>query len=122
MATKGGRAVVARRWAIDLAMLVVIGLLMGFLGPFGSDRAPILGRYVYWMICMIGGGVLGIAADEGLVRRIPSTWRRVVLGSVLMTPPVALLVLCTERVVMGGLIDFGGGCGCCGRSGRFWPP
>jgi hypothetical protein len=94
------RAAVARRWAVDLAMLVAIGLLMGFLGPFASERAPVLLRYVYWMICMVGGGLIGVAADELLSRRIVATWRRVVVVSALMTPAVSLLVLTTEHLLM----------------------
>lgn len=90
---------IARRWAIDLAMLTAIGLLMGFLGPFASERAPIVLRYVYWMICMVGGGLIGVAADELLSRRIVATWRRVAVVSVLMTPAVSLLVLTTEHLL-----------------------
>ncbi|MBO9708195.1 MAG: LytTR family transcriptional regulator [Caulobacter sp.] len=95
----------ARRWAIDLGMLVAIGLLMGFLGPFASERAPIVGRYVYWMICMVGGGLIGVAADEALSARMSVTWRRVLAVSVLMTPAVAVLVLTTEHLLMGGRFD-----------------
>jgi hypothetical protein len=95
-------AAIARRWGIDLAMLVAIGLLMGFLSPFASERAPVVGRYVYWMICMVGGGLIGIVVDEPLSRRISSPWRRVAVVSVLMTPPVSLLVLTTEHLLMGG--------------------
>lgn len=94
--------VTARRWAIDVGVLIAIGLLMGFLGPFGSDRAPILWRYVYWMICMVGGGLIGFVLDEVMSRRMAVTWRRVAVVSVLMTPPVALLVATTEHLLMGG--------------------
>ena len=45
-----------RRWAIDLALLSAFGLLMGFLGPFGSDQLPTTPRLVYWMICIVGAG------------------------------------------------------------------
>lgn len=98
----------ARRWAVDLAMLVTIGLLMGFLGPFGSDRIPDAERYIYWMICMVGGGLIGIAADEALSRRIAQAWRRVAIVSVVMTPAVSLLVLATEHLLMGGRLDWQG--------------
>lgn len=103
-----GEATTARRWATDLAMLVAIGLLMGFLGPFASERAPVVARYVYWMICMVGGGLIGIAADELLSRRMAATWRRVAAVSVLMTPPVTLLVLTTQHLLMGGPFDWRG--------------
>ena len=98
----------ARRWTIDVAVLIAIGLLMGFLGPFASERAPIVWRYVYWMICMVGGGLIGAAVDDLLSRRMAMTWRRVVVVSVLMTPLVALLVLTTEHLLMGGWFNSAG--------------
>ena len=97
--SQGGAA--ARRWAIDLAILVAIGLLMGFLGPFGSEHIPVVKAYVYWMICMVGGGLLGVVADEFLSRRMTGVWRRVAVVSLLITPLVTLLVLTTQNVLMG---------------------
>ena len=93
----------ARRWSMDLAMLIAIGLLMGFLGPFGSDRVPDVDRYIYWMICMVGGGVIGIAVDTFLRVRMAKTWRRVAVVAVSATPPVSLLVLITEHFLLGAL-------------------
>lgn len=101
-------ATVARRWAIDLAMLAAIGLLMGFLGPFGSDHIPDSDRYIYWMVCMVGGGLIGITADDLLIPRIAGIWRRVAVVSVSMTPPVSLLVLTTEHLLLGGPLDVEG--------------
>ena len=89
-------------------MLVAVGLLMGFLGPFASERAPVVGRYVYWMICMVGGGLIGVVIDAILSRRMAASWRRVVLATVLMTPLVSLLVLTTEHLLMGGRFDASG--------------
>lgn len=89
-----------RRWAIDLAILTAIGLLMGFLGPFDSDAIPAGPRYLYWMICIVGGGLIAIAADQILARPIPWIWRRAGLVSVLMTPPVTLVVLTTQALLM----------------------
>lgn len=100
-----GREAASRRWAIELAMLVAIGLLMGFLGPFGSDHIPVGTVYAYWMICMVGGGLIGIALDAALSRRVTGRWKRVVVVSVVMSPPVALLVLAAQLVLIGGTFD-----------------
>ena len=90
-----------RRWAIDLAILIVIGLLMGFLGPFSSEELPFVNRYVYWMICMVGGGLIGIVADDFLSRRMTRMWIRVLVVSAIMTPLVTLFVLTTEHLLTG---------------------
>ncbi len=89
-------------------MLVAIGLLMGFLGPFGSDRIPAGARYLYWMICMVGGGLFAIAGEALLGRSPLGTWTRAVAVSVLMTPPVTLLVLTTQHLLMGDRLDWAG--------------
>src|SRR3954470_20241027 len=94
-----------RRWAADVAILVVIGLAMGFLGPFASERVAAPRRYLYWMICMVGGGLIGVLLDGLLARRIASPWRRGGLGSVLRSPPVSLLVLTPEHVVVRAPFD-----------------
>lgn len=107
-ATKTRAAPRARRWGVDLAILVAIGLLMGFLGPFGSDRVPDVDRYIYWMICMVGGGLIGIVGDDLLGSRFTSPWRRVAAVSLAMTAPVTLLVLSTEHLLLGGRLDVEG--------------
>ncbi|MBJ7484023.1 MAG: LytTR family transcriptional regulator [Brevundimonas sp.] len=94
-------AAAARRWAIDLGMLVAIGVLLGFLGPFDSDSAPAVQRYLYWTICLVGCGLIGVAADDLLSRVVTVTWRRVALVSLLITPPGTLLVLATQKLLMG---------------------
>ena len=91
-ATKTRAAPRARRWGVDLAILVAIGLLMSFLGPFGSDRVPDVDRYIYWMICMVGGGLIGIAGDDLLGSRFTSAWRGVAAVALAMAAPVGLLV------------------------------
>ena len=97
-----------RRWAIDLTMLVAIGLLMGFLGPFASEHVPMPWRYVYWLICMVGGGLIGVVLDGALEQRIASTWRRTLLVSALMTPLVSLHVMTTEHLLLGGRFNWTG--------------
>lgn len=103
-----GRMSAAQRWGIDFAILIAIGLLMGFLGPFGSALLSSGDRYAYWMICMVGGGLIGATADALLTRRLPRIWQRVAVVSVLMTPAVTLLVLTTQHLMMGDRLDLQG--------------
>jgi hypothetical protein len=94
------RATTARQ-ATDLAMLVTIGLLMGFLSPFDSERGPVAERYIYWMVCIVGGGLIGVVADNLVRQRVTARWQRAVMISALMTPPASLLVLATQNILMG---------------------
>ncbi|MDB5421952.1 MAG: Histidine kinase [Brevundimonas sp.] len=82
-------------------MLIVAGLLLGFLGPFDSDTAPVVQRYLYWTICLVGCGLIGVATDDLLDQHVKVMWRRVMLVSLLVTPPGTLLVLATQHLLMG---------------------
>ena len=96
----------ARRRVIDAVMLVAMGVLLGFLGPFDSDSAPIGTRYAYWIACMLGGGLIAVAVDEGFGRRLPVAWKRVVATSTLATPFVALFVLTTQCFLFGEILGW----------------
>jgi hypothetical protein len=65
---------------------------MAFLGPFGSAERSLLSRFEYWLACMLGGGLIGIAIDAPVRRWVGNFWLRLVTVSVLMTPPVTVLV------------------------------
>lgn len=88
-----------RRLGADVALYVAIGVVMAFLGPFGSSQQPLAERFVYWFICMVGGGLIGTAIDEPLRRRVGHFWLRILLASVLMTPFVTVLVGLTNHVL-----------------------
>jgi hypothetical protein len=80
------------RFAADIGLWVAIGVVMAFLGPFGSSQRPLEERLLYWQLCMVGGGLIGIAIDAPLRKRLSGFWARLVTVSVLMTPPVTGLV------------------------------
>lgn len=94
-----------QHWAIDLSILTAFGLLMGFIGPFGSDRFPTPTRYSYWLVCMVGGGIVATIGDQILRFWLKRDLVRVLLGSVILTPFVTLVVLLADHWVMGGQFD-----------------
>jgi LytTr DNA-binding domain len=89
------------RVGAEFALLVAAGLFMGALGPYGTDILRGGQRYAYWLLCIVGGGAIGIAIDEALARRAGSFWRRLAASSVLMTPAVTGLVVLVGRLVIG---------------------
>jgi hypothetical protein len=82
-----------RRAAAELALLTAVGVFMGFLAPYGSDSQPLGPRLLYWLILIVGGGVIGIALDAAIGRRLKGFWARLLIDCVAMTPFVALLVI-----------------------------
>jgi hypothetical protein len=90
------------RAGAELALLAAVGLFMGALGPYGTATMPAGLRYPYWLICIVGGGAIGITLDLTVGRRITGLWRRVAVSSALMTPGVTLLVIAAAWLVAGG--------------------
>ena len=81
-----------RRLAAEVALWVAVGVVMGFLGPFGSMERSLGERLLYWQACMVGGGAIGVAIDAPVRRILSQFWPRLLAVSALMTPPVTLLV------------------------------
>lgn len=96
-----------RRLAADLALWAAIGVVMALLGPFGSSERSLGERLIYWLICMVGGGVIGIAIDTPLRRLTEQFWLRLMGASVLMTPPVTVLVAYTNHYLGGVRLTLG---------------
>ena len=90
-----------RRIAIELLLLVAIGLLMAVLGPYRSVDVPPLRRTIYWLLAIIGGGAIGILIDFAIRKRIRGFWRAVLGVAILMTPPVTLFVWTLNAGMLG---------------------
>ena len=89
------------RLAAEVGLWVAIGVVMAFLGPFGSAERPLHERLVYWQLCMVGGGLIGVAIDTPVRRRLSRFWPRLLAVSALMTPPVTLLVAAVNYGLSG---------------------
>ena len=89
------------RIAIELLLLVAIGLLMAVLGPYRSVDVPPLRRTIYWLLAIIGGGAIGILIDFAIRKRIRGFWRAVLGVAILMTPPVTLFVWTLNAELLG---------------------
>lgn len=86
------QALPLRRGAIELLLLVALGLLMVVLGPYGTLQMRPGPRTLYWLLAIIGGGLIGILVDLVLGPRFHEFWKRVLVVTVVMTPAVTLLV------------------------------
>ncbi|HLZ75997.1 LytTR family DNA-binding domain-containing protein [Phenylobacterium sp.] len=79
-------------------MLGAFGAAMGLIGPYATSAMPATSRIPYWLLCIAGGGAVGVAVDAWLSRRMANSWRRVALTSLLITVPAALLVVALSEV------------------------
>lgn len=91
---------VRHKLAAEIGLLALIGLFLGLIGPFGSTGPPNPVGLAYWQINIVGGGLIGIAIDSGLRRIIRDDWPRVVTTAFAMTPPVTLLVLLNNALLL----------------------
>lgn len=90
-----------RRAATELALLTAMGLIVGVLGPFGTAEVPLLMRHLFWLICIVGGGLIGVTTDALLARRLTRPWRRLPVTVAAMTPAVTLLVMAVGAAMFG---------------------
>jgi hypothetical protein len=77
---------------LELLLLAGVGLVMGALGPYRTLDVPPLLRTIYWLLAVIGSGLVGIAVDATLGPRIRQFWARVAVVALVMTPPVTLYI------------------------------
>jgi hypothetical protein len=90
-----------RRAAVELLLLVPLGLLMAVLGPYRSLEIPAMLRTVYWLLAIVGGGAIGIAVDIAIGKWIRGFWLRLFAVTILMTPAVTLFVWFLNRALLG---------------------
>ncbi len=95
--TEQGRG---RRLALDLALLVALGLVMAGLGPYRTLDIPDPLRIAYWIAAVTGAGLIGILIDETMGPRIRGFWLRVAAVSLAMTLPVTPFIYALNAVML----------------------
>jgi DNA-binding LytR/AlgR family response regulator len=96
---------VGQKWRPFLAALVV-GLLLGLAGPFGSYPAyPTATRYAFWLGLTAAGAVAALAADAVLpATRVRAGVRRTVALALVSAVPMTFVVAWTMSLVQPGRV------------------
>lgn len=89
-----------QRVSLDVLLFAFVGLVMAELGPYRTLDAPKLLRTAYWLLAVFGSGLAGILAERYVAGRIRGFWLRVVVASVLITPPVTLYIYVLNAVML----------------------
>jgi DNA-binding LytR/AlgR family response regulator len=92
------------RWR-GLASAVAIGLLLGVMGPFGSQTAyPTATKYAFWMVNALAGFGSALAADRILPSASPGakSWPRIAALAAASAVPMTFFVAWTMSVVQPG--------------------
>jgi DNA-binding LytR/AlgR family response regulator len=90
--------------AKPLLVAIPLGLLLGFLGPFGSNPAyPTATRYAFWLGLTLAGAAFSIAADALLARAaFPRPAVRIAAVAVLSALPMTFVVAWTMSLLQPG--------------------
>ena len=95
--------ILIRRIGLELALLAAMGIFFAIVTPYDSFRMPTSDRYYYWLLCIVGGGAIGILIDESIGRRLRRSWQRILAVSLLMTPFVTVFVYWMDELFTGGM-------------------
>lgn len=89
------------RWTSEILLFVVIGAFLGATGPYGTAGEPFPARLAFWLALILAGGCLGVAIETLLRPRLRAAAVRLLVTSLAMTPPIAVLVVMAMAVVFG---------------------
>lgn len=91
----------SQRISLDLLLLACVGLAMAELGPYRTLDAPQSLRTGYWLLAVFVSGFAGILVDRALAQRVRGFWLRIVIVSLVITPPVTLYIYTLNAVLLG---------------------
>lgn len=97
---------VGRSGPAELVALVLFGLFLAAVAPFGTTEAPTAIRYLYWQLAMVGGGVIAALIEPGLTRRLTGRPRLFVLAQLAaMTPTIAVWISLLPVLLYGARLS-----------------
>ena len=99
LSVAGIKRFAAHRATVEIALLAAIGIFLAVIGPYQTGTMPLTTRLVYWLVCIVGGGIIGIAIEASVAGVLRPTKLRVFTISILMTPLVSLLVMMTGALL-----------------------
>lgn len=93
-----------------LGAMLVIALLLGLVGPFGTlETMSLVQRLAYWgaiVVCSYGlayAVAILVSRSFGIGRRLKSTWARVLVFGAITGVPVTVAVCAVDLVALGRL-------------------
>ncbi len=94
-----------RQTAIELFLMVAIGIVLGLLGPFGSDALPAAARLAYWVTFIVLGyaifrPVAALGRALAAETRVPG-WLSVALVALVAALPLSALIATATIMVRG---------------------
>lgn len=89
-------------WRRTYAIAAGMAVLLCFTGASGSFALPMLPRFAYWLILMLGGTLVAQAADAWLDRVLRlALWQEVAIMTAAITPPITVIVWLVSAAFAG---------------------
>lgn len=97
---------VGRSGAAEGVALVLFGLFLAAVAPFGTAETPPPFRYLYWQMAMVGGGVIAAVIEPLVAGRLLGRPRLFVVAQLTaMTPAIALWISFLPVLLLGARIS-----------------
>jgi len=91
---------------VELAALVLFGVFLATIAPFGTASAPGPMRHLYWQLAVVGGGMIAALIEMGLLPRLSGRPRLfLVFQLAIMTPVITAWVSLLPVVLFGEAVS-----------------
>jgi len=99
---------IGRSGMVELIGLLLLGLFLAAISAFDSEEVPALQRYLYWVMALVGGGVIAALIEPWIARLFPGRPRLFAFAQlVAMTPPITLWVAVLPMMLWADIFRIG---------------